>query len=233
MTGGEVQARRQWSRRATDPDFNSGYDTGPYFTAATWITKDIDSSVQNMGVYRGNLKAADRLAVMMQISTQSGGYNHWKGYQKRKEKMPVCISSSAARRSWSTPVPKSEARCRRTYRRGRSRRWADQYGKGQNDGPLCASQAQIVVEGYIDPEYLGPEAFGESHGYIALEGFNNTMDVTAITMQKKPVVSSIISQVTPSDSSVIKRVAYEPMFKSYLRDTLESAAFRRCLYTNH
>ncbi|MEC8200170.1 MAG: UbiD family decarboxylase, partial [Pseudomonadota bacterium] len=83
------------------------------------------------------------------------------------------------------------------------------------------AEAQIVVEGYIDPEYLEPEGpFGESHGYIALEEFNNTMDVTAITMQKKPVVSSIISQVTPSESSVIKRVAYEPMFKSYLRDTL-------------
>ena len=83
------------------------------------------------------------------------------------------------------------------------------------------AEAQIVIEGYIDPEYLEPEGpFGESHGYIALEEYNNTMDVTAITMQKYPVVSSIISQVTPSESSVIKRVAYEPMFKSYLRDTL-------------
>ena len=83
------------------------------------------------------------------------------------------------------------------------------------------AEAQVVIEGYIDPEYLEPEGpFGESHGYIALEEYNNTMDVTAITMQKKPVVSSIISQVTPSESSVIKRVAYEPMFKSYLRDTL-------------
>ena len=41
------------------PISTPGYDVGPYFTAATWITKDIDSSVQNMGVYRGNLKAAE------------------------------------------------------------------------------------------------------------------------------------------------------------------------------
>ncbi len=31
---------------------------------------------------------------------------------------------------------------------------------------------------------------------------------------------SIISQVTPSESSVIKKVAYEPMFLTHLRDQL-------------
>src|SRR3546814_1246966 len=46
------------------------------------------------------------------------------------------------------------------------------------------------------------------------------MRVTAITHKKKPVFTSIISQVTPSESSVIKRVAYEPLFLSHLRDTL-------------
>jgi 4-hydroxy-3-polyprenylbenzoate decarboxylase len=37
---------------------------------------------------------------------------------------------------------------------------------------------------------------------------------------------SIISQVTPSESSVIKRVAYEPMFLSHLRDILEVKGIR-------
>ena len=39
-----------------------------------------------------------------------------------------------------------------------------------------------------------------------------SMQVTAITHKRKPVFVSIISQVTPSESSVIKKVAYEPMF---------------------
>ena len=39
-------------------------------------------------------------------------------------------------------------------------------------------------------------------------------------MKEKPVIPSIISQVTPSESSVIKRVAYEPMFMAHLRDNL-------------
>ena len=83
------------------------------------------------------------------------------------------------------------------------------------------ADSEIVIEGLIDPELLEPEGpFGESHGYIALEDFNMSMQVTAITHKKKPVFVSIISQVTPSESSVIKKVAYEPMFLSHLRDQL-------------
>ena len=78
-----------------------------------------------------------------------------------------------------------------------------------------------MIEGLIDPEKLEPEApFGESNGYVALEAYNMPMQVTAITRKRAPVFASIISQVTPSESSVIKKVAYEPLFLSHLRDHL-------------
>ena len=55
---------------------------------------------------------------------------------------------------------------------------------------------------------------------MALEDFNTAMDVTAITMRKDAVFTSIISQLTPSESSVIKRVAYEPLYMSHLQEGL-------------
>ena len=86
---------------------------------------------------------------------------------------------------------------------------------------VVPADAEIVIEGLIDPQVLEPEApFGESNGYVALEAFNMPMRVTAITRKKKPVFCSIISQVTPSESSVIKKVAYEPLFLAHLRDRL-------------
>jgi 4-hydroxy-3-polyprenylbenzoate decarboxylase len=89
------------------------------------------------------------------------------------------------------------------------------------------ADAEIVIEGLIDPELLEPEGpFGESHGHVALEDFNMSMQVTAITHKRAPVFVSIISQVTPSESSVIKRVAYEPMFLVHLRDTLSVKGIR-------
>jgi UbiD family decarboxylase len=69
--------------------------------------------------------------------------------------------------------------------------------------------------------------FGESHGYVALEEYNLTVEVTAITRRRDAIVPSIISRVTPTESSVIKRLAYEPAFLSHLRDSLAIKGIRR------
>jgi 3-polyprenyl-4-hydroxybenzoate decarboxylase len=86
---------------------------------------------------------------------------------------------------------------------------------------VVPADSEIVIEGLIDTDLLEPEGpFGESHGHVALEDFNMSMRVTAITRKRKPVFLSIISQVTPSESSVLKKVAYEPMFLEHLRNVL-------------
>ena len=71
------------------------------------------------------------------------------------------------------------------------------------------AEAEIVIEGFIDTEYLEPEApFGESHGHVNLQEFNAFMDVTCITRRRDAILTSIISQVTPSESSLIKRIGW-------------------------
>jgi 4-hydroxy-3-polyprenylbenzoate decarboxylase len=83
------------------------------------------------------------------------------------------------------------------------------------------AEAEIVIEGLLDTEWLEPEGpFGESHGHVNLEEYNLVCRVTAITRRKDALLPSIIPQVTPSESSVIKRVAYEPMFLAHLSDHL-------------
>jgi 4-hydroxy-3-polyprenylbenzoate decarboxylase len=93
---------------------------------------------------------------------------------------------------------------------------------------MVPAEAEVVIEGLIDTEYLEPEApFGESHGHLALEEFNMPMQVTAITHRRNAVIPSYISQVAPSESSVIKRVSYEPLFLTHLRDTLGIKGVKR------
>jgi 4-hydroxy-3-polyprenylbenzoate decarboxylase len=93
---------------------------------------------------------------------------------------------------------------------------------------LVPAEAEIVIEGLIDTEYLEPEGpFGESHGHVALEEFNLPMRVTAITHRRNAIVASYISQVTPSESSAMKRVAYEPLFLAHLRNTLGIRGVKR------
>jgi 4-hydroxy-3-polyprenylbenzoate decarboxylase len=93
---------------------------------------------------------------------------------------------------------------------------------------MIPAEAEIVVEGYIDTEWLEPEgSFGESHGYMNLKEYNAFMDVTAITRRRDAVLVSIVSQVTPSESSLIKRVAYEPAFLHHLRHHLNISGVAR------
>jgi 4-hydroxy-3-polyprenylbenzoate decarboxylase len=93
--------------------------------------------------------------------------------------------------------------------------------RGRSVDLLVPAESELVIEGYADPDYLEPEGpFGESHGYVALEDYNLIVDVTAITRRHDAIITSIISQVTPSESSVVKRLAYEPLFLAHLRDGL-------------
>jgi UbiD family decarboxylase len=93
---------------------------------------------------------------------------------------------------------------------------------------LIPAEAEIVVEGWIDTEYLEPEApFGESHGHVNLQEYNAFMEVTCITRRRDAILTSIISQVTPSESSLIKRVALEPLYTQHLRQTLAIQGVKR------
>ena len=53
------------------------------------------------------------------------------------------------------------------------------------------------------------------------------MDVTAITRRKDAILTSIISQVTPSESSLIKLIGMEPLFLNFLRNTLGIKGVKR------
>ena len=212
------------------PVSTPGFDAAPYLTATLCVTRDPDSGIQNMGMYRAALKATDRLAVRMvaRPSGGAGGYYHWLKYRTRREPMPIAIvigcapvvACSPGRRS--SPIDLDELAVAGGLAGAPIR-----MVKCRTVDLTVPADAEIVIEGVIDPEKLEPEApFGESNGYVALEAYNMPMQVTAITRKRNAVFASIISQVTPSESSVIKKVAYEPLFLNHLRNTLSIKGIR-------
>lgn len=204
------------------PVSTPGFDSAPTLSATNCITRDPETGVQNMGTYRAGLKAPDRLVVRMATRTGgAGGYLHWQKYKQRGEKMPCaivlgCPPLVAFLGPQKLPIGVDEL----TVAGGLAGEPINVVNAKSVD-LLVPAESELVIEGWIDPEVLEPEGpFGESHGHIALEEFNMPMQITAITRKQSPVIPSYISQVTPSESSVIKRVAYEPLFLTHLRDTL-------------
>lgn len=204
------------------PISTPGFDSAPYLTATLCITRDPESGVQNMGTYRGALKAQDRLGVRMSSRPGgAGGYLHWRKYQKRKQPMPCAIVIGCAPVVLFTGPQKLPIDQDEMAVAGGLAGAPIRIVKAVSVDLNVPADAEIVIEGLIDSELLEPEGpFGESHGHVALEDFNMSMQVTAITHKRNPVFVSIISQVTPSESSVIKKVAFEPMFLAHLRDQL-------------
>src|SRR5215470_6091425 len=228
MIGEDLRGPGRGLERLPVPISTPGFDAAPYLTATLCITKDPDTGVRNMGTYRAQLKATDRLGVRMASRIGgAGGYLHWQKYRARKEPMPCAIVLGCAPVVAFTGPQKLAIDQDEMAVAGALAGLPIRTAKAVTIDVEVPADAEIVIEGLIDPELLEPEGpFGESHGYIALEDFNMSMQVTAITHRRAPVFVSIVSQVTPSESSVIKRVAYEPMFLSHLRDTLSVKGIR-------
>ena len=230
VTGDALRAPDGGLKRLPVPVSTPGFDAAPYLTATLCVTRDPETGVQNMGTYRAGLKASDRLAVRMvaREATGAGGYLHWLKYRKRGEKMPIAIVVGCAPIVMFTGPQKLAVDLDELAVAGGAAGEPVRIVRCRTIDLNVPADAEIVIEGMIDPEVLEPEApFGESNGYVALEAYNMPMQVTAITSKRNPVFTQIISQVTPSESSVIKRIAYEPLFLAHLKQNLGVKGIKR------
>lgn len=210
------------------PISTPGWDNAPYFNAGHFISKDPDTGIQNLGNYRGQLKALLRVGMNPSVEQRAGIYLHWEKYKARGQKMPAAIVCGCPPAVAYTSVQKVAEDTDELAVAGGLVGAPIRVTRAKTVDLLVPAEAEWVVEGYIDTEYLEPEApFGESHGYVNLSEYNAFMDVTAITRRRNPVLTSFISQVTPSESSCIKRVAYEPMVLNHLTRALGIQGIKR------
>lgn len=229
ITGDELKMEGGGLGSLPVPVSTPGFDSAPYFTATLCVTRDPENGIRNMGTYRAALKSEDRLGVRMASRLSgAGGYQHWLKYQKLGQPMPCAIVIGCAPAVLFTGPQKLPIDQDELGVAGGLIGEAIRIVKCKTIDLEVPADAEIVIEGLIDTELLEPEGpFGESHGHVALEDFNMSMRVTAITRKRKPVLVSIISQVTPSESSVLKRVAYEPLFFNHLKKVLNIKGIKR------
>src|SRR5262249_14561026 len=210
------------------PISTPGWDNAPYLSAGHYITKDPDSGIQNVGNYRGQLKTPRRLGMNPSVELRAGIYAHWKKHKARGEPLPCCVVVGCPPVISYASVQKMAEDLDEIAVAGAIAGGPINVTRAKTLDLLVPAEAEIVIEGLINTELLEPEApFGESHGYVNLQEYNAFMEVTAITRRRNPILTSFISQVTPSESSVIRRVAMEPVFLDYLNSTLGIRGVKR------
>ena len=202
------------------PISTPGFDNAPYTTCSHWITKDPETGIQNIGNYRGHIKSPTRIGCFPSGLGQDIQI-HWEKAKRLGKPLEAALVVGAP------PVVSYAAVQKLPY-------GLDEITVA---GGLCGqpipvvqcktvdlkvpADAEIVFEGYLSTNSVEPEGpFGESHGYMHPRQLNPFMELTAVTYRRDAVWTSFISQVTPSESSVIKKVGYEPLFFRHLRHTL-------------
>lgn len=199
------------------PISTPGFDNAPYTTCSNWVTKDPETGIQNIGNYRGHVKAADRIGVFPSALGQDI-YIHW---QKAKARG---IPLEAALVIGPPPVVSYAAVEKLPYGVDEMTIAGGLAGEPievvrcKTVDLVVPADSELVIEGRLSVDFLEPEGpFGESHGYMHPRQMNPFLEVTAITRRKDMVYVSWISQVTPSESSIIKKLAYEPSFLRFLQ----------------
>jgi len=210
------------------PISTPGFDNAPYLSAGHYITKDPENGRQNVGNYRGQLKAPRRLGMNPSVELRAGIYAHWLKYKARREPMPCAVVVGCPPLVSYAAVTKLPEDLDELAVAGGLAGVPINVVRGKTVDVLVPAEAEIVIEGLIDTEFLEPEApFGESHGYVNLQEYNAFMNVTAVTRRRNAILTSFISQVTPSESSVIRRVAMEPLYLHHLRAVLGVNSVKR------
>jgi 4-hydroxy-3-polyprenylbenzoate decarboxylase len=146
-------------------------------------------------------------------------YEHWKVAKERGEHLPVAICLSAPPAVGYTSVQRMASSLDELAVAGGLAGAPIREVEAKTQPVVVPADADIVIEGLMRTDVLEPEApFGESHGYMALQEYNMIFEVSAITRRESPIYTSIISQVTPSESSAIKKVALEPLYLNHLQN---------------
>ncbi|MGE3931687.1 MAG: UbiD family decarboxylase [Rhodospirillaceae bacterium] len=220
-TGADLDGEGRGLDALPVPVSTPGFDAAPFLTATCCISRDPDTGVQNMGTYRCQIKGSRKLGLKMFLNIRAGGYEHWRKYKAKGEPMPMAIVVGCPPPVAYLGPQKLPHGIDEITVAGGIAGEPIHVVRAKTVDLNVPAESEIVIEGLVDTAILEPEGpFGESHGHVNLEEYNFVVDVTAITMKSDAVLCSIISQVTPSESSVIKRVAYEPRFLAHLRDHL-------------
>jgi len=179
-------------------------DVAPLITWGLTITKGPHKARQNLGIYRQQLLSKNK--VIMRWLSHRGGALDFQEFKKTNpgEKYPVSVALGADPATILgavTPVPDSLSEYAFA---GLLRGSKTEVAKCISNDLEVPATAEIVLEGYIDPEELAPEGpYGDHTGYYNEVDTFPVFTITHITMRKDPIYHSTYTGRPPDEPAVL------------------------------
>ncbi|MCL5958283.1 MAG: UbiD family decarboxylase [Chloroflexi bacterium] len=198
------------------PISTPGFDNSPYTTATHWMTKDPETGIRNVGNYRSQVKAKDRLGIFVHPTQHI--YMHWDKARRKGVPLEAALVMGGPPSIAYTAVAKIPFGVDELAVSGALMGEPLEVVKCKTIDIEVPANAEIVIEGEMDTEFLEPEApFGEYCGYMGDRVLNPFLKIKCITHRRDAIYHAIISQMPPSESSKIRQMAYEGVVYKFLR----------------
>lgn len=199
-------------------------DGGRFITLPQVITRDPRSNIRNVGMYR--LQVIDERTLLVHWQRHKGGTEHARIARKdNKEQIPAAIvlgGDPASMWCASAPLPPDfDEYLLAGYLRGKPVEFVD-----------CVSQpievpanAEIVIEGFIDPNEQSPEGpFGDHTGYYTPVELFPVFHVTAITQRSEPIYPTTIVGIPPMEDVWMGKATerlFLPLIRLFLPEVVD------------
>ena len=148
------------------PTWTPEKDPGPYITAPCMITKDLENGTRNVGIYRMQVKSANKTGVLWDLPSQHAAI-HFAKYEAKQKPMPVAVAIGVDPCILMTAAAKVPLGVDELAVAGGLRGKAIPLVKCKTIDLEVPATAEIILEGEILPgekEIEGP--FGEYTGYM-------------------------------------------------------------------
>jgi 4-hydroxy-3-polyprenylbenzoate decarboxylase len=193
-------------------------DAGPFITMPLVVTKDSVTAKTNVGMYR--MQVFDRKTTGMHWQKHKDGAGQARGYEREGRRMEVAAAigcDPATVFSAVAPLPPGVSEF---LFAGFVRGEGVPLVAAKTVDLLVPAEAEIVLEGYVDPSERRLEGpFGDHTGFYSLEDEFPVFHVTAVTRRRDPVYLTTIVGRPPMEDGFLGE-AVERLFLPLVRKTI-------------
>ncbi|ABZ84503.1 3-octaprenyl-4-hydroxybenzoate carboxy-lyase, putative [Heliomicrobium modesticaldum Ice1] len=198
-------------------------DGGPFITLPMVFTKDPVTGKRNVGMYR--MQVYDRNTTGMHWHLHKQGAQHMadaKGKSKRMEVAVALGGDPVLSYSATAPLPPG---IDEMLLAGFLRKSPVEMVKCETIDIEVPAHAEIVLEGYVDPEELRWEGpFGDHTGYYSLADYYPVFHVTCVTHRKNPIYPATVVGRPPMEDSYLGKATeriFLPLMKLVLPEVVD------------
>jgi 4-hydroxy-3-polyprenylbenzoate decarboxylase len=195
-------------------------DGGPFLTLPIIHTKDPNTGIRNVGMYR--MQVFGPTLTAMHWHKHKVSAKHFNEYKKLNKRMPVAVAlggDPVYAYSATAPLPENVDEYMLA---GFLRKKKVELVKCLTQPELeVPSDADFVIEGFVDPgeELIWEGPFGDHTGYYSLPDWYPRFHVTCISHKKNPVYPATIVGIPPQEDAWLGK-ATERIFLAPIKMTM-------------